>query len=213
MPGAPNKPPESAAAPEPVAAAGDAGRHVLRRLGLAHVILRLECWKGAPNPDLVRPVAQADRLYEAGDFPNAEMALDQFSVRLAEPRWPSIPEPFRRLRVDIVRPEPPAWNPDNALTPAERAAKTTRRFAENQLLWAEATLTEAPRLGAEVTDLPPLVSEAREKLAAEGPDEAFWSPLERFWETVRARVPLPSTAAARPAPEAKLPPGIAPDEA
>ncbi len=220
MPGAPNKPPD--VAPEPAAppASPPAGadsvaraRRVLRRLGPARVVLHLECWKGTPHADLMKPVTTAESLYRSGDFLNAELSLDQFAVRLAEPRWPTLPEPFRRLRVEIPAPQPPSWDPDAKLSPPEREAKKLRRFAENQLEIARASIERGGSMGLATEDLSPLVASARDALGADGPTDRFWEPIDRIWEAVEERVPLPSPTGPRPAPAAKLPPGIEPEEA
>ncbi|MGB6441915.1 MAG: hypothetical protein WBF81_01285, partial [Thermoplasmata archaeon] len=52
MPGAPNRPPETAPAPPPPAPATDPpDRKVLRRLAPARIALLLDQWKGAPEPE------------------------------------------------------------------------------------------------------------------------------------------------------------------
>ena len=215
MPGAPNKPPDVAEAPAtgPPPGTEARARAVLRRLAPARVTLRLDCWKSGPPPDLSKLVDKAEALYRAADFLNADLALDQFAVRLAEPRWPTIPEPFRRLKVEIPRPQPPQWDPDHALPAPEREAKKARQFAENQLRLAEGSLERATALGVDVGDLRPLVAEAKSRLDTEGATETFWEPVDRLWSAVRERVPSAAPATPVPAPSAKLPPGIAPEEA
>ncbi|MGA8536079.1 MAG: hypothetical protein WB789_01645, partial [Thermoplasmata archaeon] len=88
-------------------------RRALRRLAPSRVALRLDQWKGAPSPDLLTPFEKAEAAYTAGDYTAALQALDQLSIRFAEPRWPTLPEPFRRLRVPIPAPMPPHWDPEH----------------------------------------------------------------------------------------------------
>ena len=214
MPGAPNKPPELDAPPAPGASEGaDKVQVALRRLAPGRLVLRLPIWRGAPNVDLIKPLERAAAMIAAGQFPDAEKALDQFSVRLAEPRWPTIPEPWNRLRVSIPAPEPPHWNPDSRLPPADREAKKARVWAETQLLLAKATLELAPSIGVDLADVGATYSEAQDAFDREGVSGALWPPLDRLWTAVRDRVPLPAPAPSRVGPPAKLPPGIAPEEA
>ncbi len=214
MPGAPNKPPTidsppAAAPPEQ----GEKRQHALRRLSPDRLVLRLPIWRGPPSLDLVRPLERVAQSITAGEFPDAEKALDQFSVRLAEPRWPTIPEPWVRLRVSIPAPQPPHWNPDNQLSPADRDAKHAREWADTQLRLLRATFELAPSLKVDLADVASCVDEAQSALEQDGPSPAFWAPVDRVWDAVESRVGLPAVAAARPAPPAKLPPGIAPEEA
>jgi hypothetical protein len=212
MPGAPNKPPELAATSPAAAGPEEARRRqVLRRLGPARAVLRLEVFRGAPHPDLVKPVERAESLFVASDFLNADLALDQFAVRLAEPRWPTLPEPFRRLRVEIARPQPPHWDPDHALSAAEKDTKKARGFAELQLLVATACVERGPSLGADLASFGPALDGARRLLESEGATDAFWAPIDELWSAVRDRIALPASAATRPVPAAPLPPGIQPD--
>jgi hypothetical protein len=214
MPGAPNKPPE-VNAPAAVAppSAGDKLPHALRRLAPDRMVLHLPIWRGAPNGDLVKPLERAAATLAAGEYPDAEKALDQFSVRLAEPRWPTIPEPWIRLRVTIPAPQPPHWDPDFNLSPADRDTKRTREWAQTQLLLAQGALVLAPSLHVDLSDVQACVEEAKTAFERDGPSAGFWTPLDRFWEAVHSRVPLPTPAGARSAPAAKLPPGIEPEEA
>ncbi len=213
MPGAPNKPPTiEGAPPTPATEGGEKRQHALRRLAPDRLVLRLPIWRGPPSPDLVKPLERVAQALGSGEFPEAERALDQFSVRLAEPRWPTIPEPWVRLRVSIPAPQPPHWDPDFKLTSAERETKRTQEWADTQIRLLRATLDLAPSLKVDLADVAPRVDEAEAVLGREGPGPAFWSPVDHVWEAVEARVSLP-VAAARPAPAAKLPPGIAPEEA
>src|SRR5215472_9228081 len=130
MPGAPNRPPEVEKPAEPPAPPADEAAHkVLRRLAPMRVILHLDLWKGAPSPELVTPLENAETNFGTGDHATASGHLDTLAVRLAEPRWPTLPEPWRGLRASIPAPTPPHWNPDNALAPAEREALKLRREA------------------------------------------------------------------------------------
>jgi len=214
MPGAPNKPPAIEGAPTPAPTPeGDKRQHALRRLAPDRCVLRLPIWRGAPNADLVKPLERVAVSLAAGEFPEAERALDQFSVRLAEPRWPTIPEPWTRLRVAIPAPQPPHWDPDFQLSAGDREAKKTKEWAATQLVLARAALEAAPTLGIDLGDVQSCVAEAQETFDREGATPVFWGPVDRFWEAVESRVALPAAPAARPAPAAKLPPGIAPEEA
>ncbi len=214
MPGAPNKPPAIDAPPAPeVPLAGDKRQHALRRLAPARLVLRLPIWRGAPHSDLVKPLERVAATLAAGEFPDAEKALDQFSVRLAEPRWPTIPEPWVRLRVPIPAPQPPHWDPDFKLAPSDRETKKNREWARTQLLLAKGALELAPSLHVDLTDVQSTVAEAQAVFDRDGPRAEFWTPIDRLWEAVESRVALPAPAAARATPPAKLPPGIQPEEA
>ena len=200
MPGAPNRPPSSTPE-EPAAVPTDqAARAVLRRLGPSRVALRLDLWKGAPSPELVTPYDRAEQAFAKGDINGASGFLDQLSVRFAEPRWPTLPLPFRELRVSIPAPMPPQWDPDHALGAPEKEAKRLRRDGEKQLAFAKATIAWMETHGLAADDLPPMVSAAEAAFASEGPSPAVWENLDRLWTIVRARVPAPQPAGARPAP-------------
>jgi hypothetical protein len=201
MPGAPNRPPEieGPPAPPPPATSNEAGRRVLRRLAPFRVALRLDLWKGAPSKELVDPLVRAETRYEAGDFVNASSDLDALAVRFAEPRWPTLPEPFKLLRVAIPAPMPPSWNPDNALAPAERDVKLQRKDAEFQVELAKATAAWATAHSIDLPDAPGHVDRARTALAASGPSDAFWAEVEAIWSSVRERVPMPSATGRPPA--------------
>ncbi len=199
MPGAPNRPPESAPAPAPPPV-DELERKVLRRLGPSRIALKLDLWKGAPSKDLLEPYGRAEALFASGDHRGADSALDQLSVRFAEPRWPTMPEPFRRLRVSIPAPMPPHYDPENALPAAEREAKKLRRDAELQLALAKASVEWARAHGMPVDDLEPRVRAAAEALAGAGPSDGFWGEIDPCWTGLRERVPAPTTVppAARP---------------
>jgi len=201
MPGAPNRPPETAPPPPPaVAVAPD--RKVLRRLGPARVALQLDLWKGAPAAELVDPLERAEAAYLAGELVAADKAMEQLAIRFAEPRWPTMPVPFRDLRVSIPAPMPPQWNPEHALEPAEKEARRLRRSADEQLALVKATAAFAAKRGWPSDDLAAHAAEAEAGLASAGADEAFWNHIDAVWTAVRDRVPMPKRAGARPAPVA-----------
>jgi hypothetical protein len=197
MPGAPNRPPETTPAAGVAPSTDDRGRKALRRLAPARVALRLDQWKGAPHTDLFAPFERAERAYDSGDFVGADSALDQLAVRFAEPRWPTLPVPFRELRATIVQPQPPNWDPESKLEPAERDARRARRAAETQLKLARASVEWARAHAVEVNDLEPNLAAAEAALAANGADPAFWEPIDATWTALRARVPAPTAPAAR----------------
>lgn len=208
MPGAPNRPPEKApeVPPAPPLAESPSAR-VLRRLVPSRVALLLDTWKGAPSPELLVPLEKAEAAYTAGDYENAASALDLLSVRLTEPRWPTLPEPFRRLRVAIPAPTPPHWDPEHALAPAEREVRQARRTADDQLALAEASVGWAGAHGIDAADLAGPAGEARTILSTEGVSAAFYEKLDGIWRSLRERTPFPPSGVARPAEPAKLPPG------
>jgi len=206
MPGAPNRPPDpTPAAPAAPPVAETPQQRVLRRLAPSRIALLLDQWKGAPNADLTTPFEKAEAAFAAGDFPNAVSALDGLSVRFAEPRWPTMPEPFRSLRVPIPAPMPPSWDPEHALPAPEKDARRARRAAEEQLALAEASVAWMAAHALESSDLAPRVAEAKTVLGTEGVVPAFYERIDAVWEAVRARVPLPRSTAVRPAPVAPPP--------
>lgn len=186
--------------PPPPSEAGGAAERILRRLGPSRIALHLDLWKGAPSKELVQPLVSAEKAYESGDLPHAEGALDQLAVRFAEPRWPTLPEPFRGLRQSIPPPVPPHWDPEHALPAPERDARKLHRFAELQLKLAEASVAWAAAHGQAVDDLRPHVAGALARFPTEGGSAAFWADIDAVWKGLRARVPMPSsTPPARPA--------------
>lgn len=206
MPGAPNRPPTAdAPVPPPPSPVTAPGRVALRRLAPMRVALRLDSWKNAPSRELLVPFERAEAAYTAGDFVGAESALDQLAVRFAEPRWPSLPKPFRDLRVAIPAPQPPQWDPEFVLTPPEREAKKARRYAELQLALADGTLAWASAHSVAADDLRPLVETARAALASGTALEPVHDALDPFWEAIRERVPLPTGPGAPPPPAAPAP--------
>jgi hypothetical protein len=210
MPGAPNRPPETApATPPPPPVPETPAQRVLRRLAPSRVALLLDVWKGAPNADLTTPFDKAEAAFEAGDFPNAVSALDMLSVRFAEPRWPTIPDPFRTLRVPIPAPVPPHWDPEHGLPAAEKDARRARRTADEQLALAEASIGWMSAHHIDTTDLAPQVAEAKAVLGTEGIVPAFYERIDSIWQAVRARAPRPKAPAGRATAAAAAPPAEA----
>lgn len=203
MPGAPNRPPETAAAPVPVP--DKLERKVLRRIAPVRVVLRLDLWKGAPSKDLLEPFSKAEAQYALHDYREADSALDQLSVRLAEPRWPTIPEPFKRLRVSIPAPMPPHYDPEFSLAPEERERRKERRDAELQLALANGVVAWAAAHGIESSDWKAAAESAGGSLARDGAGPEFWAAIDGIWTQLRERVPLPSAPAARAAPPPPTP--------
>ena len=209
MPGAPNRPPESDAPVPPPPPRDEAARRILRRLGPDRIALSLEMWKGAPARELVEPLRRADGAFDAGDLVNAQGDIDQLAVRFAEPRWPTLPEPFKQLRQSIPAPMPPSWDPDNALPPPEKEARRIRREAELQRNLVEATVLWARARSIELPDGTGRVERAKAALAADGPSDAFWAEIDGIWTDVRLLIPLPKP----PAPRAPPPPAATSGEA
>jgi hypothetical protein len=181
-----------------------ARQRALSRLAPARVALLWAGWMGAPSPELLAPFDKAEAAFDAGDFANATSALELLSVRFAEPRWPTLPEPFRLLRVAIPAPMPPHWNPDNALGPAEREAKRARREADDQVALAAGSLAWASAHQVDVADLGRPLEEARAILTTEGVRPEFYARIEIVWDGLRTRAPRPQGAKGRapaPAPE------------
>jgi len=195
MPGAPNRPPEAAAAPAPPPApAGDPAAKVLRRLVPSQVALLLDSWKGGAPPELLAPFEKAEAALAAGDAAGASGALDLLSIRFAEPRWPSLAEPFRRLRVAIPAPMPPQWDPEHALSAPEKELRRARRFADDQLRLAEGCAAWARQHGIEAAGFEPALAAARQALGAEGIPPEFYAAIDPFWATLRSRLPRPKAA-------------------
>lgn len=199
MPGAPNRPPEtSAPAPPPVVEPPE--RRALRRLAPARIALSLDVWKGAPSAELLTPLQAAETAYAAGDWREAESRLDALSVRFAEPRWPTMPEPFRQLRVSIPAPQPPQWDPEFALPSDEKEARKARRGVEVQVVLVRASVQWAQQKGLDVTDLTAPVASAAEKLSAGASTSEVYAVIDPVWEALRSRVPMPKPPTARPPP-------------
>jgi len=204
MPGAPNRPPERTEEAPPAPPVPDPPeKKVLRRLVPTHVSLLLDSWKGAPSPEVTGPFDKAEAAFAAHDYAGALSALDLLAIRFAEPRWPTLPMPFRQLRVPIPAPMPPSWNPENALAPAEREAKRARATAEEQLALAEGSVAWAGAHGIPVDDLRAPLDAAKAALGSPGVSPAFYEALDPLWTTLRGRLPRPKGATARPAPAAE----------
>jgi hypothetical protein len=210
MPGAPNRPPEKTPEVPVVPVVPDPPEKLaLRRLVPTRVTLLLDTWKGAPSPDLTGPYEKAEAAFRAGDFAGALSALDVLSVRFAEPRWPTLPQPFRLLRVPIHAPVPPHWDPDHALAAAEKDAKKQRKTADEQLLLARGSLDWAAAHGIETGELVPKLDAAGAALTGAAGLADFYSEIDAIWTALHARLPAPKVAGVRPAP----PPAAEPEEA
>ena len=200
MPGAPNRPPENApearAAPPPEPPEARA----LRRLAPSRVALLLDLWKGAPSADLLVPYDKAEAAFSAGEYDNALGALDLLAVRFAEPRWPTLPEPFRRLRVSNPTPVPPPWDPEHGMPAGEREARRSHRVAEEQLALAEACLAWAGGHGIDLSTQSPPLETARGALSAEEVGPAFYPAIDAIWNAIRQQTPRPRGPSTAPAP-------------
>jgi hypothetical protein len=203
MPGAPNRPPEGT--PPPAPPVGDPPeKKALRRLVPSHVALLLDSWKGAIPPELSIPFGKAEAAFGAADYAGALSALDLLAIRFAEPRWPSLPEPFRPLRVTIRAPVPPHWDPDHALSPEEREARQARRRAEEQVRLLDASIEWAGNHGIDVSEIRAGAQEARAALETEGVASSFYPKVDSMWAALRIRLPQPKTVAGA-APRAAAP--------
>ncbi|MCI4360450.1 MAG: hypothetical protein L3J91_01985, partial [Thermoplasmata archaeon] len=131
--------------------------------------------------------------------------VDQLAVRFAEPRWPTMPMPFQRLRVEIPHPMPPHWDPDHVLSPADKEAKRMLRDAQTHRDLGRATIEWGRTHQIDLADLAPCLDRAEANLAAAGPTDAFWADIDGFWQSVRARVPMPKPSGRAP-PTATAPP-------
>jgi len=200
MPGAPNRPPEGAGAPPPPPTPDPPERKVLRRLVPSHVALLQELWKGTVPPELLVPFDKALAAYRAGEFSGAASALDQLSIRFAEPRWPTLPDPYRRLRVPIVAPVPPHWDPDHALAAAEKESRQRRRAAEDQLALADGCVRWAATHGIAAEPLERHLASARAALAvAEGLPPEFYAAVDALWTELEGQLPAPPRGTKAPA--------------
>jgi len=203
MPGAPNRPPEVAAAPAPPPTPEPPQVTLLRRLVPSHVALLQETWKGGVPPEVAAPFERADAAFRVADFAGTASALDLLSIRFAEPRWPTLGEPFRRLRVPIPAPVPPHWDPDHGAPAAEKEARQARRHAEEQLLLAEASVAWASAHGVRTDDLPGALASAKGALAAPGVAPGFFAAVDRIWHALQERLPpVPRAGKSAPAPPA-----------
>ena len=191
MPGAPNSPPKI----DPTVPVQDpTARKLLRRMAPMRVALHLDLWKDAPSSELVVLLERAEANLASGDFVTAQNNVDQLAVRFAEPRWPTMPIPFKSLRVEIPPPTPPHWNPEHALAPADKELKRLAREGETHCALARATLAWAAAHQIDLADIAPCLERARTTLTEGGPTEAFWVDIDAFWQTVRDRVPMPKSS-------------------
>jgi hypothetical protein len=205
MPGRPNKPPDIEPAPPSLVPIPEPPeKKALRRLVPTQVALLLEMWKGAPSPDLTGPFGKAEAAFASGDYAAALTALDLLSVRFAEPRWPTLPDPFKLLRVRIPTPVPPHWDPDHALPVAEKDAKKAQKTAEEQLALARGCVAWAAGHGVDAADLAPRLDSAAACLADPNGLAPFYDAIDAFWTGLRGRLPAPKTGKppAAPAPVA-----------
>jgi len=207
MPGPPNRPPEKEPAPPSLAPIPEPpDKKVLRRLVPTRVALLLDTWKGVPSPELTGPYGKAEAAFASGDYSAALTSLDLLSVRFAEPRWTSLPEPFRRLRVPILAPVPPHWDPDHGLPPAEKDSKKAHRTAEDQLALARGSLAWAAAHGIETADLVPRLDAAAGRLGEASGLSPFYDEIDTLWTGLHGRLPAPKSGAgpAPPAPAADV---------
>lgn len=203
MPGAPNRPPEIAEAPPPPVAPTPPERLALRRLVPSHVALLLDLWKGGPAPELTGPFEKAEASYRAADYAGALAALDLLSIRFTEPRWPSLPAPWRELRVPIPAPAPPHWNPEHAMAAAERDAVRARRTAEQQLALAEGAVAWARAHAVPADDLAAGLADAQRALGPTGVPAEFYVAIDGLWTALAPRLPRPKRAGPAPVPPAE----------
>jgi hypothetical protein len=195
MPGAPNRPPEI----EPAAPVQDpTARRIARRMAPMRVALHLDLWKGAPSNELVVLLERAEANFASGDLVTAQNNVDQLSIRFAEPRWPTMPNPFKSLRVEIPPPTPPHWNPEHALPPGEKEIKRLAREGEIQCKLARGTIAWTGAHQIDLSDVVPCLDQAEAKLKESGPTDAFWADMDSFWQAVRARVPMPKATVRAP---------------
>jgi hypothetical protein len=203
MPGAPNRPPEKAPeAPVPPPVPETPQQHALRRLVPSRVALLLDLWKGSPSPELTGPYDKAEAFYAAGDYANATGELERLSVRFAEPRWPSLPDPFRLLRVPIPAPMPPHWNPEHALPPEQKESLRARRVADEQVALATDCLAWAAMHGIDTSPLAPSLAQAKVSLETLGLTPEFYERVDAVWTGLHERLPRPKSAGAPAAPPA-----------
>ena len=197
MPGRPNKPPDiEPAPPSSVPIPETPEKRALRRLVPTHVALLLDIWKGAPSPDLTGPFGKVEASFATGDYAAAITSLDLLSVRFAEPRWPTLPEPFRFLRVAIPTPVPPHWDPDHALPVPEKDAKKARKTAEEQLALARGCVAWGSAHGIATQDLSPRIETAAARLSDPSGLASFYEEIDLFWGGLRGRLPAVKTGKA-----------------
>lgn len=154
------------------------------------------------------PFERAEAAFAQNDYPGAESALDQLSVRFAEPRWPTMPLPFRNLRVVIAVPQPPQWDPEFALAPPERDQRRAHREAEKQLALARGSVTWANDHGVPCPELGEFLAHAETAFGSGDLGSTFWEPVDHIWAELYHRVPVPVRVGTRPV-TAPPPPPIA----
>ena len=162
----------------------------------SRVALLLDTWKGGPSSELLVPFGKAEEAFAKGDFAAALSALDVLSVRFAEPRWTTLPEPFRFLRVPIVAPVPPHWDPDHVLSPAEKEAKKALSTAHEQLALARGCLAWAGAHGIDTADLAPRLETATTRLSGAASLGPFYEEVDALWTGLHGRLPAPRSGAA-----------------
>jgi hypothetical protein len=199
MPGAPNRPvPTDGTTQPPTVDPSEA--KVLRRLAPMRVALRSETYRTGPAKELTDPLEKAETAFASKDIPTTETHLDRLAVRLAEPRWPSLPEAYRILAVKVIVPTPPQWDPDFSLPPEEKELRRARREKVAQLALAKACLEGEKRRGTPTDDLVGSLAAAEAALAPGGDESLFWGPIDSIWLSLHDRVPLPTVKGAAPRP-------------
>jgi hypothetical protein len=207
MPGAPNKPPESASAPPAPVPAGAAP--VLRRLVPSRIALRLDSWRKPLSAELLDPYLSAEAALGRGEAELASSYLDQLAIRFAEPRWPTLPAGFRSLAVKVIRPQPPHWDPEHKLSPEEKESKRKQRELSTHLELLTTAIDVETSKGTPTADLAP-DREAAGAASSAGDAPGFWAAADRIWAALRERVPVPSAAPKAPAARAEPDAGDAP---
>jgi hypothetical protein len=201
MPGPPNRPPpKEPEAPSVIPVPETPQEKALRRLVPTRVALLLDIWKGPLSSELTGPYTKAETAFAQGDYSTTLSALDLLSVRFAEPRWPTLPEPFRLLRVPIPAPVPPHWDPDHKLSTPEKDAKKARKTAEDQLELARGCVRWASAHGVPANDLAPKLETAAGHLANPAGLAPFYGEIDAIWNGLRGRLPLPKTGVAHASP-------------
>ncbi len=175
---------------------------MLRRLVPSRIALNLDVWRGGPSRELVEPLERAETAYGEKEWREAENQLDRLAIRFHEPRWPTLPPPFRELRVPIPPPHPPQWDPEFLLPPDEKEAMRARKTGETQAALALASIAWAKTKGIDVGDFEAIAESARAAFAAGGPVADLYATIDPIWESLHARVPMPRPAAIRPPPPA-----------
>ena len=173
MPGAPNRPPKIEATeptgPTPPRAAWSGAWRPMPR--------RARIWTSGRGP---RPPSSSccssapRRTSPPATSSTASSSLDQLAVRFAEPRWPTMPMPFQRLRVEIP---PRCRRTGTPISPSPPPEKERRRRLRRSAARAREGHGRSPPSAA----VPPsdLAAEALDRAEASspraGPNETFWS--------------------------------------